>query len=215
MAWSSAGSAFASLDLSTACAASRRLPGSGAISVNPPSAASTIRRRRLLRRTGARSAGGLPAMGSPVAASISWSDRSRMKTRLLSALKRSRPSCSAVITGAASALPLATTPLMPSIVSSKLSALKRDSASSYGPACAPAVRAASKPNTSTPIASTSAMKRSLKAGILIVPAFWARRPNIRGWAASILATNATLHCYASNATTHHRISWWPCCNCRT
>ena len=54
----------------------------------------------------------------------------RMKTRLLSALNRSRPSCSARITGAASALPLAATPLMPSMVSSKLSAVNRESASS-------------------------------------------------------------------------------------
>ena len=97
-------SALASLDLSTACAASRRLPGSGAISVRPPSAASTIRRNRLLSRTGARSAGGAPAAGWPVAASINRSGCSRMKTRLLSALNRSRPSCRAVMTGAASAI---------------------------------------------------------------------------------------------------------------
>ena len=182
MAWSSAGRAFASLERSTACAASRRLPGSGAISVKLPSVASTIRRRRLLRRTGARSAGGLPVTGSPVAASLRRSGGSPMKIRLLSALNRSRPSCRAVMIAAARALPLATTSLMPSMVWSKLSALKRDSASSYGPACAPGIGAPSTPrmstpSTSTPSASTRAMKRSLKARILIVPAFVARRPN--------------------------------------
>jgi hypothetical protein len=83
MAWSSAGSALASLDLNTARAASRRLAGSGAISVKLPSTAWTIPRRRLLSRTGARSAGALPATGCPVAASISRSDGSLMKTRLL------------------------------------------------------------------------------------------------------------------------------------
>src|SRR5262249_15878048 len=102
MACSSAGSAFASLDLSTACAASKRFPGSGAINVKPPSAASTIRRRRLLRRTGARAEGALPATGSPVAASIRRArGASRMKTRLVSALKRNRPSVSAPMTAAA------------------------------------------------------------------------------------------------------------------
>src|SRR5262249_40358381 len=69
--------------------------------------------------------GALPTTASPVAASINWSDASRMKTRLLSALKRSRPSCRAPMTAAASALPLVATALIPSIVSSKLSAVKR------------------------------------------------------------------------------------------
>src|SRR5262249_56192822 len=45
-----------------------RLPASGAISVKPPSDASTIRRKRLLRRTGERSDGALPTTGRPVAA---------------------------------------------------------------------------------------------------------------------------------------------------
>ena len=69
-------------------------------------------------------------MGCPVAASISRSEPSLMKTRLLPALKRSRPSCRAPTTVAASGLPLATTPLTPSIVSLKPSAVKRSSASS-------------------------------------------------------------------------------------
>ena len=209
MAWSSAGRAFASLERSTACAASRRLPGSGAISVKLPSVASTIRRRRLLRRTGARSAGALPATGSPVAASLRRSGGSPMKIRLLSALNRSRPSCRAVMIAAARALPLATTSLMPSMVWSKLSALKRDSASSYGPACAPGIGAdASTPSTSTPSASTRAMKRSLKARILIVPAFVARRPNTSrlGRLDSCYQRNATV-LLRIDATMRHRTSW--------
>ena len=90
-----AASAFASLDLKTAWAASRRLAGSGAISVKLPSAASMIRRRRLLSRTGERSAGASPATGCPVAASSRRSELSRMKTRLLCAPNSSRPSCRA------------------------------------------------------------------------------------------------------------------------
>ena len=48
---SRAGSAVASRDLNTACAAARRRFGSGASRVRLPIAASTERRRRLLRRT--------------------------------------------------------------------------------------------------------------------------------------------------------------------
>ena len=44
-------SAPASRDLNTACAASKRRPGSFAISVSEPSAASSMPRRRLLSRT--------------------------------------------------------------------------------------------------------------------------------------------------------------------
>ena len=69
-------SAFGSRDLNTACAASRRLAGSGDISVRLPSAAATSPRSRLLSRTGARSAGGAPVTGWPVAASNSLSDAS-------------------------------------------------------------------------------------------------------------------------------------------
>ena len=89
-----------------------------------------MRRSRLLSRTGARSAGPAPATASPVAASVSLSDLSLMKTRLASALNSRRPSCRASMMAAARGLPLAATALMPSIVSSKLSAVKRVSASS-------------------------------------------------------------------------------------
>ena len=57
---SSAGSALCSRDLNTACAASKRLAGSAPAGVRPPSAASSARRTRLLRRTSARSAGSAP-----------------------------------------------------------------------------------------------------------------------------------------------------------
>src|SRR6478735_2605481 len=187
IAWSSAGSAFASLDLSTACAASNRFPGSGAINVSPPSAASTIRRSRLLRRTGTRSDGSPPATGWPVAASISRPGISRMKTRFSPALKRSRPSCNAPITCGASALPLVATALIPSMVSSKLSAVKRRSPSSYGPARAPVIRTAS-----TPSAQTSATKRSLKARIRSSRHCKRRGPNCAATPDSSLAANTTL-----------------------
>ena len=68
---SSAGSALCSRDLNTACADSKRLSGSAACRLKPPTAASSARRTRLLTRTSLRSAGSAPAAGSPVAASIS------------------------------------------------------------------------------------------------------------------------------------------------
>ena len=51
----------ASRDLNTACAASKRWSGSRACKLRPPSAASSARRTRLLRRTSLRSAGSAPA----------------------------------------------------------------------------------------------------------------------------------------------------------
>ena len=64
MAVSSAGSALASRDLNTACAASSARRGRWTISVRPPSAASIAPRSRLLMRTVSRSAGAAPATGS-------------------------------------------------------------------------------------------------------------------------------------------------------
>src|SRR5437868_14212818 len=58
-----------SWDLKTDCAAAIRLAGSGDNNVNPPSAASTVRRRRLLSRTALALPGTL-ATGAPAAASI-------------------------------------------------------------------------------------------------------------------------------------------------
>ena len=54
------------------------------------------------------------------------------------------------------------------------------------------------PSTSTPSASTRAMKRSLKASILIVPAFVARRPNTS-------RLGRLDSCYQRNATVSLRI----------
>ena len=58
-------------DLNTACAASYRAAGLLASSVSPPTAASIAPRSRLLRRTVSRSVGASPAIGCPVAASVS------------------------------------------------------------------------------------------------------------------------------------------------
>ncbi len=79
----SAGSALASRDLKTACAASMRRAGSATISVSDPIAALMMPRRRLLIRTLSVSAGGSPVTGWPVAASNSLSALSRMKTFLV------------------------------------------------------------------------------------------------------------------------------------
>ena len=75
--------ALASRDLKTAWAASRRRLGSFAINVSEPSAASSKPRTRLFSRTVSISEGGV-ATGSPVAASVSLSDGSLMKTFLAS-----------------------------------------------------------------------------------------------------------------------------------
>ena len=66
---STGSSAVSSCDLKTDCAAWSRAPRSGDCSVRLPIAASTLRRRRLLRRTALALSGTL-ATGSPVAASI-------------------------------------------------------------------------------------------------------------------------------------------------
>src|SRR5579872_1080423 len=58
-ALSMTGSALSSCPLKTDCAAAMRLAGSGDISVRLPTAASTVRRSRLLRRTGAALSGSL------------------------------------------------------------------------------------------------------------------------------------------------------------
>jgi hypothetical protein len=82
IAASRAGRALASCDLKTACAASRRLPGSRSSRVSAPIAASIVRRNRVLIRTVSRSAGISPASRRPVTASSRRSDGSLMKTFL-------------------------------------------------------------------------------------------------------------------------------------
>ena len=75
-----------------------RLAGSGDISVRPPSAASTVRRRRLLSRTAAAPSGSL-STAAPVAASMILPSGWVRKTFLLSGSAASRPSCSALMIG--------------------------------------------------------------------------------------------------------------------
>ena len=128
-------SAFGSLDLNTARAASRRRAGSGDIRVRPPIAASMARRTRLLTRTGERSPG-TEAAGLPVAASRTAPARSRMKTRFSCALNSSRPSCNASTKGIASGLPLWAIAATAVSVSAKLSVRNPDNALSRFCACA-------------------------------------------------------------------------------
>ena len=98
------GSAASSWLLNTDCAAAMRLAGSGDSRVRLPRAASTVRRRRLLRRTAAAPAGRL-ATAAPVAASTILPSAPVTKTFLDSGSADSRPSWSALMIGKASGLP--------------------------------------------------------------------------------------------------------------
>ncbi len=136
-----AGNAASSCVLKTPCAAAIRLAGSGEASVRLPSAASTVRRRRLLSRTTAALSGNL-STAAPVAASMILPSGWVRKTFLLSGSAASRSSFSALMIGKASGLPEPATTPIASSVSEKSSLANLATASSNGPASAGTAKAA-------------------------------------------------------------------------